>query len=505
MNASLEDVIRWAVGQGLKRTGRGNLALPVIAKNVVRDDGEMDVTIATDAIDRHGDIVEAAGADLTAYRKNPVVMWAHDYTNLPIGLAKNIRREGDSIKASVQWAPTAFAGQVAELYRRGYLRAWSIGFRPIEWEERTESTNGKEEFAGYRFTKWELLEFSGVPIPANPEALTSALRDGVVTHKSLIKSLGLRRVAKPILLTKLDADVDDNDNEQEVSGAIPYRQTPKDPESAPWDGPKEVAEAAIHDLKVMCAWYDAGNPEAKQSYKLPHHRASNHHLVWHGLAAAMGALLGARGGVAIPDEDRAKVYDHLTRHHREFGKEPPELPKAPESRHELARLIEPIPAQKDGRFIDWSTLQTLAAARDALAESIDAQQHAIAALDELMDPAEVKSEEGRGFSSLTRRLGCHTGTASGKQETKTEPGSSAASGREDLSSEASAKEEGSQQRVVGRVVTAHRTQSSAKPAVLSDESIRELSIRVGKEFRKTIPETIGVLVGKALDRRRGRV
>ena len=64
----------------------------------------------------------------------------------------------------------------------------------------------------------------------------------------------------------------------------------------------------------------------KSSYKLVHHRsAGQHQLVWRGLAFAMGALLGARGGVTIPAGDKSKVYDHLAKHYEEFGKEPPEL------------------------------------------------------------------------------------------------------------------------------------------------------------------------------------
>ncbi len=185
---NLSELTAWAVSHGLKRTGRGNLALPVLSCAVPQEDGRLDVTISTDSIDRHGDIVEPGGVDLEAFQRNPVVMWAHDYRNLPIGRAERVRVEGNSLRASVLWAPTDFAGQVAELYRRGYLRGWSIGFRPIEWTERRDE---KGALLGYRITRWELLEFSGVPIPANPEALSNALRDGLLTHRSLIKSLGL--------------------------------------------------------------------------------------------------------------------------------------------------------------------------------------------------------------------------------------------------------------------------------------------------------------------------
>ena len=40
---------------------------------------EMVFVISTDEVDRHGDIVSADGWRLDAFRRNPVVLWAHDY------------------------------------------------------------------------------------------------------------------------------------------------------------------------------------------------------------------------------------------------------------------------------------------------------------------------------------------------------------------------------------------------------------------------------------------
>jgi hypothetical protein len=44
-----------------------------------------------------------------------------------------------------------------------------------------------------------------------------------------------------------------------------------------------------------------------------------------GVQAAMSALLGGRGGVDMPDDERRGVYNHLAKHYREFDKEPPEF------------------------------------------------------------------------------------------------------------------------------------------------------------------------------------
>jgi len=74
------------------------------------------------------------------------------------------------------------------------------------------------------------------------------------------------------------------------------------------------------------AWYDAENPENIGSYKLPHHDVIDGAIavVWNGVSASMGALLGARGGVDIPESDKDSVYNHLSKHYKQFDKEPPE-------------------------------------------------------------------------------------------------------------------------------------------------------------------------------------
>jgi hypothetical protein len=48
---------------------------------------------STSAVDRHGDVVEQDGWQLGAYKKNPVVMWAHDYESLPVAKATSIKVE----------------------------------------------------------------------------------------------------------------------------------------------------------------------------------------------------------------------------------------------------------------------------------------------------------------------------------------------------------------------------------------------------------------------------
>ena len=134
-------------------------------------------TISTPSIDRENDTVAIEGWDLDAFRRNPVVLWAHDQRCLPIGKAFDLDIEGDALKASVEFVGSEVpeVGQRAEavlqLCRSGFLSATSVGFRPTEYDIATSRDDGESWFPPMNFLRQELLEFSIVTVPANSEAL----------------------------------------------------------------------------------------------------------------------------------------------------------------------------------------------------------------------------------------------------------------------------------------------------------------------------------------------
>lgn len=84
-------------------------------------------------------------------------------------------------------------------------------------------------------------------------------------------------------------------------------------------------------VKQAHAWYDGGGgdpPEKRTAYKLPHHEVIGGEIkvVWRGVTRAMNVLKGGRGGVRIPDGDKAAVYRHLAKHYEQFDEEPPPEP-----------------------------------------------------------------------------------------------------------------------------------------------------------------------------------
>ncbi|MFW6173840.1 MAG: HK97 family phage prohead protease [Elusimicrobiota bacterium] len=106
----------------------------------------------------------------------------------------------------------------------------------------------------------------------------------------------------------------------------------KAPKNESWNASEEVKKATGDGkkLKRMHTWVDNKNDDydanERQWYKLPHHKGSGEQMVvWRGVTSAMAALLGARGGVDIPDKDKKEVYNHLKKHYKQFDEKAPDF------------------------------------------------------------------------------------------------------------------------------------------------------------------------------------
>jgi HK97 family phage prohead protease len=145
---------------------------------------QYEFTASDSSIDRDNEIIDVNGWDLKNFKKNPVIMYAHDYSTLPIGKATRIGVKDNKLVNVVEFPPEGtyeFADTVQRLVDTGYLKTQSVGFVPKTWED----GNGKEGSANRTYTKQELLEISIVPVPSNPNALRNAVKEGVITQKQL--------------------------------------------------------------------------------------------------------------------------------------------------------------------------------------------------------------------------------------------------------------------------------------------------------------------------------
>lgn len=139
--------------------------------------------------DRHGTVLNPKKWDLKNYRKNPVVAYAHNIygglfsepnPDMLLGSSK-VKVEGDELIGEVTFETEDVNPLAEKIFKKilsGTIRGASVGFLPIG-----EGKYGKEEEAEdgsdptFYYAGQELLEWSIVPIPSNPDTAKRASKD----------------------------------------------------------------------------------------------------------------------------------------------------------------------------------------------------------------------------------------------------------------------------------------------------------------------------------------
>lgn len=143
--------------------------------------------ISTNARDRHGTVLNPKKWNLKNYKKNPIVGYSHDiYGDMcsapdpdrVIGKGK-VYLEDDNLMGDVTFEPpeiNEFADKILKKVDFGTLRATSVGF----YEEgkgkygKDDEAEGEKDETFY-YGGQELIEFSIVNIPSNPEAVKRSM------------------------------------------------------------------------------------------------------------------------------------------------------------------------------------------------------------------------------------------------------------------------------------------------------------------------------------------
>ena len=135
-----------------------------IEKATKLGEGEVEFVVSTNDLDADGQRIDVNGIDLTDFKKNPVVLWAHDGFNLPIAKATKIWKEGNKLMAVAKfYLKDEFPRKVYNYIIDGFLNAVSIGGMVDEWGE-----------DGLTIAKLKMKEFSPVAIGSNPKALVAS-------------------------------------------------------------------------------------------------------------------------------------------------------------------------------------------------------------------------------------------------------------------------------------------------------------------------------------------
>lgn len=124
---------------------------------------------STENRDTYGDVIIQSGWNLEDFKKNPVILYAHDRCNLPIGKATEVYVSENKLKFTVQFAPTKAGQEIYSLLKEGYLSAFSVGLY-------VEESKYDPDTDTFFIIKATLKELSVVPVPANQEALLERVK-----------------------------------------------------------------------------------------------------------------------------------------------------------------------------------------------------------------------------------------------------------------------------------------------------------------------------------------
>jgi len=165
------------------------------------------------SVDRDLERMDPAGWDLKNFKKNPIVLWSHDYMRPAIGKVESPRVKDGELVGRVRFSSKEvdpFAAMIEGKVREDIIRTGSVGFlsRKIEILDDPD----KPETLIHR--KQELYEFSIVNIPSNVNATASRSanpEEGKETKDSLDKLFKktdeleqqIRRLKKPSYIDSL--------------------------------------------------------------------------------------------------------------------------------------------------------------------------------------------------------------------------------------------------------------------------------------------------------------
>lgn len=156
------------------------------------------VIVSDESVDRYNTTFRADGWETGNFEKNPVLLWCHDASKLPLGRATVVRTKTD-LRADCEFFGPELnpdADRVLRMIDAGVL-AVSHRFEPLEYSYNLDrEQHGDGWYPPIDYTRQELLEVSIVTVPGNANALP--LRD-------LQDPADLRLVAEAAMVRSADA------------------------------------------------------------------------------------------------------------------------------------------------------------------------------------------------------------------------------------------------------------------------------------------------------------
>jgi HK97 family phage prohead protease len=246
-------------GEAQKFLGSAEVkVMPRVDEGANAPEPDIIVTLSAEIMDRDGEVVDIDGLDLSNYKKNPVLLDAHNMygsvIDTVLGRLENLKKVTEDgikkCKATLVFANTPRAQLAKMLVMDGYVKTVSIGFGVKGYDP-----------DGNRITKSELYETSLVSVPANVGAMIGkslkGMEDNEIVKKlrnyaeihpkikeyrrlflgsEMLEKLGYTKGEDELidiksiydlLLTKLEAPVEIEEKEEETPNPEPEEKAPQ--------------------------------------------------------------------------------------------------------------------------------------------------------------------------------------------------------------------------------------------------------------------------------------
>lgn len=156
--------------------------------------------ITAETLDRDGEVLIPQGMNSVEFEKNPTLFWNHDYAQ-PVGRCNGLKRKESTIVGDFTLAqrPDGYGGEffpevAAALVGQGIVNAVSVGYVPEDGGVRRATEIDRKKY-GDRvhtvYSRWKLLEVSLAPLQANPDALITAVKKGMMSPVAAKKWFGI--------------------------------------------------------------------------------------------------------------------------------------------------------------------------------------------------------------------------------------------------------------------------------------------------------------------------
>jgi HK97 family phage prohead protease len=168
--------------------------------------------ITAETLDRDGEVLMPQGMNSREFDQNPVLFWNHDYAK-PVGKCVGLKRGDRSIVGEFTFAkkPDGYVGEffpevAAALVGQGIVNAVSVACVPESGGIRRATDVDRKKYGDHVktiFSRWKLLEVSLAPLPANPEALITAVKKGIVSLVAAKQFFGVEPPKRTVVTVSL--------------------------------------------------------------------------------------------------------------------------------------------------------------------------------------------------------------------------------------------------------------------------------------------------------------